>query len=252
MQIYRTASSNDVSRNAVSNNDVSRNTVSNNDVSSNAVSSNAVSSNAVSSSAVSSNFNMSNIDKYDYIFKVVLTGDCYVGKSSLLSRFTRNEFNLRTIGTTGVDFNSRYIQVDNNIIKAQIWDTASQERYSSIRRAYYRGANGALLVYDIAKYVTYENVKCWLKESRESADSNIDIMLIGNKSDLIHLREVSTEEAKQFAEENNLYFIETSAMDASNVEFAFQNILTEIYRRVSNVSRNAVSSSAVSSNTVIS
>ena len=97
---------------------------------------------------------------------------------------------------------------------------------TSANPSYYRGAVGALLVYDIAKQITFENVQRWLKELRDHADSNIVIMLVGNKSDLRHLRAVPTEEAKTFAKENNLSFIETSALDASNVEGAFQNILT--------------------------
>ncbi|KAJ5749941.1 hypothetical protein N7533_006969 [Penicillium manginii] len=164
---------------------------------------------------------------------MVLIGDSGVGKSNLLSRFTRNEFNLDSKSTIGVEFATRSIQVDSKTIKAQIWDTAGQERYRAITSAYYRGAVGALLVYDISKHQTYENVNRWLKELRDHADSNIVIMLVGNKSDLRHLRAVPTEEAKQFASENNLSFIETSALDASNVELAFQNILTEIYRIVS-------------------
>ena len=177
---------------------------------------------------------------------MVLIGDSGVGKSNLLSRFTRNEFNLDSKSTIGVEFATRSIQVDSKTIKAQIWDTAGQERYRAITSAYYRGAVGALLVYDISKQNTYENVTRWLKELRDHADSNIVIMLVGNKSDLRHLRAVPTEDAKQFAStfsteldplspnetnlcvvgENNLSFIETSALDASNVELAFQNILT--------------------------
>ncbi|EAU35321.1 GTP-binding protein ypt3 [Aspergillus terreus NIH2624] len=167
------------------------------------------------------------------IRKPQLTDDSGVGKSNLLSRFTRNEFNLDSKSTIGVEFATRSIQVDSKTIKAQIWDTAGQERYRAITSAYYRGAVGALLVYDISKHQTYDNVNRWLKELRDHADSNIVIMLVGNKSDLRHLRAVPTEEAKQFASENNLSFIETSALDASNVELAFQNILTEIYRIVS-------------------
>lgn len=175
---------------------------------------------------------------------MVLIGDSGVGKSNLLSRFTRNEFNLDSKSTIGVEFATRSIQVDAKTIKAQIWDTAGQERYRAITSAYYRGAVGALLVYDISKHQTYENVQRWLKELRDHADANIVIMLVGNKSDLRHLRAVPTEEAKQFASksaesihlpgrewltvqgDNNLSFIETSALDASNVELAFQNILT--------------------------
>jgi small GTP-binding protein len=176
---------------------------------------------------------MSKDDEYDFLFKVVLIGDSGVGKSNLLSRFTRNEFNLESRSTIGVEFATRSIQVDSKTIKAQIWDTAGQERYRAITSAYYRGAVGALLVYDIAKHMTYENVERWLKELRDHADSNIVIMLVGNKADLRHLRAVTTDEAKQFAVKNNLSFIETSALDATNVEQAFVSILTDIYGIVS-------------------
>lgn len=130
---------------------------------------------------------------------MVLIGDSGVGKSNLLSRFTRNEFNIDSKSTIGVEFATRSIQVDSKTIKAQIWDTAGQERYRAITSAYYRGAVGALLVYDISKHNTYENVTRWLKELRDHADSNIVIMLVGNKSDLRHLRAVHTDEAKAFA-----------------------------------------------------
>ncbi|KAG6864413.1 Ras- protein Rab-11A [Blastosporella zonata] len=185
---------------------------------------------------------------YDYLFKacrygVVLIGDSGVGKSrgaltrcTVLSRFTRNEFNLESKSTIGVEFATRSINVDGKTVKAQIWDTAGQERYRAITSAYYRGAVGALLVYDIAKHTTYVNVVRWLKELRDHADSNIVIMLVGNKSDLKHLRAVPTDEAKVFSTENGLSFIETSALDASNVEGAFQTILTDIYRIVSSKS----------------
>ena len=171
-------------------------------------------------------------DEYDYLFKIVLIGDSGVGKSNLLSRFTRNEFNLESKSTIGVEFATRSIEMNSKTIKAQIWDTAGQERYRAITSAYYRGAVGALLVYDIAKHLTYENVERWLKELRDHADSNIVIMLVGNKSDLRHLRAVSTDEAKDFAEKNNLSFIETSALDSSNVDASFHSILGEIYKIV--------------------
>uniref|UniRef100_A0A4W6BNR6 Ras-related protein Rab-25 n=1 Tax=Lates calcarifer TaxID=8187 RepID=A0A4W6BNR6_LATCA len=154
-------------------------------------------------------------------------------KCNLLSRFTRNEFNLESKSTIGVEFATRSIQVEGKTIKAQIWDTAGQERYRAITSAYYRGAVGALLVYDIAKHLTYENAERWLKELQDHADSNIVIMLVGNKSDLRHLRAVPTDEAKAFAEKHGLSFLETSALDSSNVELAFQTILTAIYNIVS-------------------
>lgn len=167
------------------------------------------------------------------LFKIVLIGDSGVGKSNLLSRFTRNEFCLESKSTIGVEFATRSIQVDGKTIKAQIWDTAGQERYRAITSAYYRGAVGALLVYDITKSVSFDNVERWLKELRDHADANIVIMLVGNKSDLRHLRSVQTEDAQGYCEREGLSFIETSALEATNVEKAFQQILTEIYHIVS-------------------
>ncbi|KAJ8431635.1 hypothetical protein Cgig2_001958 [Carnegiea gigantea] len=125
------------------------------------------------------------------------------------------------------------IVVEGRTVKAQIWDTAGQERYRAITSAYYRGALGALLVYDVTKPKTFESVSRWLKELRDHADSNIVIMLIGNKTDLKHLRAVATEDAQSFAEKEGLAFVETSALEATNVEKAFQTILSEIYRIIS-------------------
>ncbi|KAK4254468.1 hypothetical protein QN277_009846 [Acacia crassicarpa] len=172
-------------------------------------------------------------EEYDYLFKVVLIGDSGVGKSNLLSRFTRNEFCLESKSTIGVEFATRTLEVEGRTIKAQIWDTAGQERYRAITSAYYRGALGALLVYDVTKPTTFENVSRWLKELRDHADANIVIMLIGNKTDLKHLRAVATEDAQSYAEKEGLSFIETSALEATNVEKAFQTILAEIYRIIS-------------------
>ncbi|KAB2091981.1 hypothetical protein ERO13_A03G215800v2 [Gossypium hirsutum] len=172
-------------------------------------------------------------EEYDYLFKIVLIGDSGVGKSNLLSRFTRNEFCLESKSTIGVEFATRTLQVEGRTVKAQIWDTAGQERYRAITSAYYRGALGALLVYDVTKPTTFENVSRWLKELRDHADSNIVIMLIGNKTDLKHLRAVSTEDGQSYAEKEGLSFIETSALEAINVEKAFQTILSEIYRIMS-------------------
>ncbi|CAI9260671.1 ras-related protein RABA1c [Lactuca sativa] len=178
-------------------------------------------------------------DDYDYLFKVVLIGDSGVGKSNLLSRFTRNEFSLESKSTIGVEFATRSLNVDSKVIKAQIWDTAGQERYRAITSAYYRGAVGALLVYDVTRYPTFENVERWLKELRDHTDPNIVVMLIGNKSDLRHLVAVQTDDAKSFAERESLYFMETSALDATNVETAFAEVLTQIYRIVSKKAMDA-------------
>ncbi|KAI3818834.1 hypothetical protein L1987_12655 [Smallanthus sonchifolius] len=172
-------------------------------------------------------------DEYDYLFKLVLIGDSGVGKSNLLSRFTKNEFNLETKSTIGVEFATRSLNVDEKVIKAQIWDTAGQERYRAITSAYYRGSVGALLVYDVTRHATFESIQRWLKELRDHTDPNIVVMLIGNKSDLRHLLAVSTEDGKALAEAESLYFMETSALEATNVENAFSEVITQIYRIVS-------------------
>ncbi|KAG6416665.1 hypothetical protein SASPL_124100 [Salvia splendens] len=196
-------------------------------------------------------------DDYDYLFKVVLIGDSGVGKSNLLSRFTRNEFSLESKSTIGVEFATRSLTVDGKVIKAQIWDTAGQERtnhfivqslssgkmrlswYRAITSAYYRGAVGALLVYDVTRHSTFESVERWLRELRDHTDPNIVVMLIGNKCDLRHLVAVSTDDGTSFAEKESLYFMETSALDATNVENAFTEVLTQIHRIVSKKSIEA-------------
>ncbi|XP_057433380.1 ras-related protein RABA2a [Lotus japonicus] len=180
-------------------------------------------------------------EEYDYLFKVVLIGDSGVGKSNLLSRFTRNEFCLESKSTIGVEFATRTLEVEGRMVKAQIWDTAGQERYRAITSAYYRGALGALLVYDVTKPTSFENVTRWLKELRDHADANIVIMLIGNKTDLKHLRGVATEDAQSYAEKEGLSFIETSALEATNVDKAFQTILAQIYRIISKKSLSSSS-----------
>ncbi|KAE8712231.1 Ras-related protein Rab11C [Hibiscus syriacus] len=167
--------------------------------------------------------------EYDYLYKIVLIGDSGVGKSNILSRFTRNEFCLESKSTIGVEFATRTLQVEGKIVKAQIWDTAGQERYRAITSAYYRGAVGALLVYDITKRQAFDNVQRWLRELRDHADSNIVVMMAGNKSDLNHLRAVSGDDGHALAEKEGLSFLETSALEATNIEKAFQTVLNEIY-----------------------
>ncbi|XP_022856720.1 ras-related protein RABA4d-like [Olea europaea var. sylvestris] len=177
--------------------------------------------------------------KIDYVFKIVLIGDSAVGKSQLLARFARNEFNLESKATIGVEFQTKTLAIDNKTVKAQIWDTAGQERYRAVTSAYYRGAVGAMLVYDMTKRQSFDHMARWLEELRGHADKNIVVMLIGNKCDLGTLRAVPTEDAQEFAERENLYFMETSALEKTNVESAFMTILTEIYQIINKNSLTA-------------
>lgn len=193
---------------------------------------------------------MGSDELYNFVFKVVLIGESGVGKSNLLSRFTKNEFSHDSRTTIGVEFSTRTVQLDSYTIKAQIWDTAGLERYRAITSAYYRGAVGALLVYDISKHLTYESAERWLKELYEHADDHIVVMLVGNKSDLESLRTVPTEEARDFAERRGLMFMETSALDSTNVEAAFNQILRAIHEKVASkkVTRGSISAVTLSGN----
>ncbi|KAK4267040.1 hypothetical protein QN277_023881 [Acacia crassicarpa] len=172
-------------------------------------------------------------EKIDYVFKVVVIGDSAVGKTQILSRFAKNEFCFDSKSTIGVEFQTRTVTINGKVIKAQIWDTAGQERYRAVTSAYYRGALGAMLVYDITKRQSFDHVARWVEELRAHADNSIVIMLIGNKADLVDLRAVPTEDAVEFAEDQGLFFSETSALNGENVESAFFQLLEEINRAVS-------------------
>jgi small GTP-binding protein len=170
---------------------------------------------------------MSADDDYDFLLKAVLVGDSGVGKSNLLARFARNTFSSESKSTIGVEFASKTITIDGKKVKSQIWDTAGQERYRAITSAYYRGAVGIALVYDITDQSTFNNLARWLQEIKDHLGSNHDarILLIGNKSDLIQSRAVTFEEGAAFARDNELEFIEASALSASNVQEAFTHLM---------------------------
>lgn len=155
------------------------------------------------------------VDQYDYLFKVVLIGDSGVGKSNLLSRFSKNEFNLESKATIGVEFATKNVELENNTkIKAQIWDTAGQERYRAITSSYYRGALGALIVFDVTKAKSFENLENWISELSSYASNDIISLIIGNKQDLAKLREVTTNDAMAFAKTKEMGYLETSALTA--------------------------------------
>ncbi|KAG1179216.1 hypothetical protein G6F55_007346 [Rhizopus delemar] len=169
------------------------------------------------------------VDEHDYFFRLVLTGDSGVGKSNVMSRFARNEFDLVYRKTIGVDFTTKTLGTDNHTVRAQIWDTAGQERFRTIVSSYYRGVAGAFIVYDITSRSSFENVHIWLREIREYTDSTAVIMLVGNKVDLSKFsRVVETEEGRLLAEEEELLFIETSALDAASIDAAFIILLSKI------------------------
>merc|ERR1712127_853951 len=169
---------------------------------------------------------------YAYLFKYIIIGDTGVGKSCLLLQFTDKRFRQQHDLTIGVEFGSRTVKINDENIKLQIWDTAGQESFKSITRSYYRGAAGALLVYDITRKETFNHLTRWLEEVRQNGNPDIMVMLIGNKADLDNRRQVSTEEGERFAKENGLIFLETSAKTAFNVEQAFLQTSQMIYDNI--------------------
>jgi len=177
----------------------------------------------------------------EYLFKVVIIGDSAVGKSNLLSRYARNEFNMHSKATIGVEFQTQTIQIEGKEVKAQIWDTAGQERFRAVTSAYYRGAVGALIVYDITRRTTFDSLTRWLDELTTHSDTTVARMLVGNKCDLENIRAVSVEDGKNLAEAQGLFFMETSALDSTNVIKAFEIVIREIYN---NVSRKVLNSDA--------
>jgi Ras-related protein Rab-1A len=162
--------------------------------------------------------------EYDLLFKILIIGDSGVGKSCLLLKFTDRYFNDSYISTIGVDFKIQTIQLDNKIIKLQIWDTAGQDRFKTITTSYYRGSHGIVIVYDITDKESFLNVHNWLEEINKYASDNVKILLVGNKCDLQNHRQVSIQEGKELANRLNIPFIEASAKDSTNVQQLFINL----------------------------
>lgn len=169
---------------------------------------------------------------YDYLFKYIVIGDAGVGKSCLLKQFTSKRFEQGHDPTMGAEFGTRIIRADKKKTKLHVWDTAGQEKFRSITQSFYRGAAGALLVYDVTSRESFAHLASWLKDLKELANKNMTIMLIGNKSDLDGSRAVSTEEGSEFAQKHGLIFIECSAKTAQNVEEAFVSTAIAIHKTV--------------------
>jgi len=168
---------------------------------------------------------------YDYLFKLVLIGDSGVGKSCLLLRFADDNFTDSYISTIGVDFRFRTITIDDKTVKLQIWDTAGQERFRTITSAYYRGADGIIMVYDVTSAESFDHVEEWLSEVDRYANESTSKLLVGNKADLIEEKQVPEETAQGFSEKLQIPFLETSAKTATNVDTAFLTMAKELIDR---------------------
>lgn len=165
----------------------------------------------------------------DSPLKILVIGESAVGKSCLLLRYTDNRFQETFMTTIGVDFKTKFIDIDGNHVKLQIWDTAGQEKFRSITKAYYRGAHGILVVFDISRRDTFNQTRMWIDSIKDASSDSIDVILIGNKCDLE--RAVERDEAEELAAQYKIKYFETSAKDNTNVEEAFKYLATEAYHR---------------------
>lgn len=168
---------------------------------------------------------------HDYVFRYILVGDSNVGKSCILSRFINEDFDEIHNVTIGVEFGTRVIKTSDKGIKIHIWDTAGQECFRSITRAYYRDAAGVIIVYDITKKESFQNIKLWFDEVMHLADDPT-IILVGNKCDLNNLREVDTNEGQKLANEYQIDFMEVSAKKNHKINNIFYKITDSIIKKI--------------------
>lgn len=173
-----------------------------------------------------------NNSKEEYKFKVVVVGDSGVGKTNLIKRFVTDTFAKDSKATVGVEFMSKTYIINKEIFKIEIWDTAGQERYKSITAAYYKGAKGAMIVYDVTNQNTFDNVNKWCQEIKDKASKNINLMMIGNKTDLKDKIVVNSEMSQERAMALGIPVMETSALDSTNVQEAFFQLLREMYKSI--------------------
>lgn len=163
-----------------------------------------------------------------YNFKLVLLGESGVGKTSIASIFCGKGFNDFQDSTIGAAFQTQKVEFDNRTIRFEIWDTAGQERYHSLAPMYYRGAKSAIVAYDITNVSSFDRAKSWVKELQETSDVNIVIALAGNKCDIESRRVIQTETAEKYADDNGLFFFETSAKMSININEIFRKIAENI------------------------
>jgi len=176
-------------------------------------------------------------DDYDVLLRMIVIGDSGVGKSCMLLRFVDNTFTSSFIATVGVDFRVRTIQLDGRTIKLQLWDTSGAERFRNITASYYRGAQGVVVVYDVTSAESFANVRSWLRDVERFADDRAVKLLVGNKSDLALLRQVSAEDAQTFADAHGMQLLETSAKQGASVDAAFSSLVTAIRQKQHHATR---------------
>ena len=170
-------------------------------------------------------------DSYDLLYKIIIIGDSNVGKSNILSRYTKDQFQGNSKATVGVELGTKFVKVEGVGAKLQIWDTAGQERYRSLTSSYYKGCHGCFIVYDITNEASFESISTWYEQAVKEAGKDISIILVGNKCDLENERKVSKEQGEEKAKTMNASFFETSALSKVNIDDIFNEIVNNIFQR---------------------
>ena len=168
--------------------------------------------------------------KFDYFFKLLIIGEATVGKTCLLLRYADDSFTQNHITTIGIDFKTKFININNSVIKLQIWDTAGQERFRTITKSYYKDANGIILTYDISNSDSLKNIQNWMKLIEQNAEDGVCKILVGNKCDLEN-RVIQKEEGEKIAQDFGMKFFETSAKSDINVDEAFNCLVSMILEK---------------------
>ena len=174
---------------------------------------------------------MDNRDNYDFFYKIILAGDSFVGKTNLLKRNLKNEFDINSSKTVGVEFSTMRFDIKGHSIKAQIWDISGQETHKSIIAAIFEGAKGIIAVYDITEKRSLESIDKWVNEAKEYGGNKLSILCIGNKCDLENKRQITKEEGEEKARKIGALFFETSALTGENINKAFETMINEIYEK---------------------
>ena len=171
---------------------------------------------------------------FHYLLKFVIIGDSGVGKSNILLRYIYNSFSDEFKTTVGVEFGAKNIEINKKVYRIQIWDTAGQENFRSIARAYYKNSVCACVVYDISSRTSFEDIQIWIDDCTKQTSKSVLLVLIGNKNDLNDKREVSYEEGEAYAKAHKMLFLEASAKTGHNINAIFERSVKQIAKNISN------------------
>jgi len=181
-----------------------------------------------------SEINNSSNSKYEYTYSVkfIIVGDSSVGKSNILLRFSRNVFDPGHQATLGIEFANKHLEYNNTDYLVQVWDTAGQENFRSVTRAYYKASAVAMVVYDISSEESFQHIQSWIKDCKDLAPKTVQLVLIGNKSDLEEERVIKKERGEELSRENNMLFFETSALNGKGIEEAFKKSIEAVDQKI--------------------